>query len=142
MTAQPNKNGKIRIMAFVQTHLNVEVRSDLMSTDLSTIWIEIIREEQKNVLCSGIYREWTKNQTEELELICSKVKQAATEDKPMIVMGDTNLDSDQWEESEYRCKKLADTWRREIAFAGLIQYELGITYESYYTNIISGELSD
>ena len=133
--AQPKINGKVRIMAFVNTNLNFKVRSDIMSKDLSTIWIEVIRDQQKNVLCGGIYREWTGGleEPEDLKRLCSQVKTAAQEEKPLILIGDTNFDADQWDETNYRCKSLADVWRREIAWRGLVQYQLGVTYVSYYT---------
>ena len=131
--AKPKEGGKVRIMAFVNKNVDFNVRLDLMSKELSTIWIEINRARQKNILCCGIYREWTGEQPEEMKKICSQVKTATNEKKPMVVMGDINLDADKWNEINYKCKALADVWRREMAWRGMVQYQLGATFLSYYT---------
>ena len=131
--AQPKESGKVRIMAFVNKNIKYKVRLDLMSKELSTIWIEIIRAEQKSILCCGIYREWTGEQAEELEKLCSQVKIAVKEKKSLVLIGDINLDADKWDDTNYKNKGLADIWKREIAWRGLEQYQLGPTFLSYYT---------
>ena len=131
--AKPKDSGRVRIIAFVSKKLNFEVRSDLMSNDLSTIWIEIKRAQQKNVLCGGIYREWTTTEPEDLQKICSQVKKASKEKKSLVLIGDINLDADQWDEPTFYRKSLADVWKSEMAWRGLQKYNLGVTYVSYYT---------
>ena len=102
-------------MAFVTEELTFSLRNDLTSADTSTLWIEIERENQKNFLIGGCYREWgdadltsPKNisedhQLERLEKITREISVATAEGKDFVFLGDINFDM---EKSVYKRKKL------------------------------------
>ena len=126
-------NNKVRIMAFVSNALQTQVRVDIMEDQLQTLWLEISRQNQKNILVGGIYREWSDSEESDLEQISSQVKKAMTEGKPTIVIGDMNFDTLKWDDNDYRCKRLSDKWRLTVTQLGLVQHDLGVTFVSFYT---------
>ena len=126
-------NNKVRIIAFVNESLDTKVRTDLMNDGISSIWIEIVRKNQKNILCCGVYREWSQNPSMDLRTLCDQVDNATSEKKPTLIQGDFNLNSDLWDQHNYEHKSLADMWRSNFAQNGLSQTDMGITFVSYYT---------
>ncbi len=54
---------KIRIIGLVEEEMRniTKVRTDLMTKEFPSIWLEITRSKQKNLLICGFYREWTRN---------------------------------------------------------------------------------
>ena len=53
----PNLNVS-RVAVYVQKDIVVKVRNDLMTDDVSSIWLEVGLKRQKKFLVSNIYREW------------------------------------------------------------------------------------
>ena len=104
-----------------------------MNDGISSIWIEIVRKNQKNILCCGVYREWSQNPSMDLRTLCDQVDNATSEKKPTLIQGDFNLNSDLWDQHNYEHKSLADMWRSNFAQNGLSQTDMGITFVSFYT---------
>ena len=78
-----------------------------MSTEFSTIWLEIIRTNYKNLLVWGFYQEWTKNndsteagQSQRMKILIDQMERTAKENKSIIMMGDANLCAQKWDEEE------------------------------------------
>ena len=127
-------------MAFIKRNTPYKFREDLSSPDSSVMWVEIERENKKNVLVAGVYREWgyedrtqPKNrsidqQKERLEIIISSLSKAFLERKEIIITGDINLEMNKWDNEDYGdLKKVADIWRNAISKHGLLFEDLGIT---------------
>ena len=127
-----NVKDKVRIIALVHNDLTVKIRSDLMSHEVSTIWMELKRDKNKNVLVAGIYREWTDNEESDCTKIVNQIQKASEEKVPLLVTGDINLDMLQWSKNSYYKKSIADTWKSSITKSGLKWENLGITYTSHY----------
>ena len=53
----PNLNIS-RVAVYVQKDVVVTVRHDLMTEDVSSIWLEVGLQRQKKFLVSNVYREW------------------------------------------------------------------------------------
>ena len=53
---------KIRIIGLVEEEMLhiTKVRDDLMTKEFPSIWLEVTRRKQKNLLICGFYREWTR----------------------------------------------------------------------------------
>ena len=51
-----------------------------MTDNISTIWIELINKNSKNVLCCGIYREWNRvDPREDAQIIMNQIQKANDE---------------------------------------------------------------
>ena len=85
---------KVRIVALIRNDIKFKIREDLMKTGLQTIWIEIIKHNSKNVLCGGVYREWSSECPEDdADEIINQFHAATKENKPTVILGDMNLDT-------------------------------------------------
>ena len=107
---------KIRIIGLVEEEMRniTKVRNDLMTKEFPSIWLEITRSKQKNLLICGFYREWTRNgnnseneQSVRLKILINQMERATNEKKTIIMLGDANLCADQWDEETYYQFKLA-----------------------------------
>ena len=67
-----------------------------MTHEVFTIWIEIEREHEKNVIVGGIYRTWSDQQPLDLDIILSQIGRASSDNFPLLIMGDINLDTLRW----------------------------------------------
>ena len=77
------------------------------------MWLEIERENKKNVLVAGVYREWgsedrsqPKNKSitqhkERLEIITKSLDKAVSEKKEIVLAGDLNFDMLRWNNNDY-----------------------------------------
>ena len=128
---------KIRIIGLVEEEMRniTKVRTDLMTKEFPSIWLEITRSKQKNLLICGFYREWTRNgnsseneQSVRLKILMNQMEQATNEKKTVILLGDANLCADQWDEETYYQFKLAAELKSGLAQCGLENLELGKTY--------------
>ncbi len=81
---------KIRIIGLVEEEMRniTKVRTDLMTKEFPSIWLEITRSKQKNLLICGFYREWTRNgnsseneQSVRLKILINQMEQATNEKK-------------------------------------------------------------
>jgi hypothetical protein len=103
-----------------------------MSTEFSTIWLEIIRTNYKNLLVWGFYQEWTKNddsteagQSQRMKILIDQMERTAKENKSIIMMGDANLCAQKWDE---RLFNLGAEPKSSLAQCGLENTEIGKTY--------------
>ena len=81
---------KIRIIGLVEEEMRniTKVRNDLMTKEFPSIWLEITRSKQKNLLICGFYREWTRNgnnseneQSVRLKILINQMERATNEKK-------------------------------------------------------------
>ena len=102
-------DNKIRIMGLIKDeHLNkIKVRSDLMSEDFPSIWLEAERKNRRSLVIGGFYREWTRqgdsrkeSQMNSLKIFTQQILKGADANKPTIVMGDANLCMDRWKDAK------------------------------------------
>ena len=130
-------NEKIRIICLVkeETFKCTKIREDLMSSEFPTIWLEITRNNQKNLLVCGFYREWTRNgnnteneQSLRLKIIIDQMERATRENKSTIMLGDANLCAHKWDEEDYRLFNLAAELKTSLAQCGLESLDIGKTY--------------
>ena len=128
---------KIRIIGLVKEEMRniTKVRNDLMTKDFPSIWLEITRSKQKNLLICSFYLEWTRNgnnsenkQSVRLKILINQMEQATNKKKTIILLGDANLCADQWDEETYYQYKLATELKSGLAQCGLENLELGKTY--------------
>ena len=106
-----------------------------MSTDFPSIWCEISRENEKNYLLCGFYREWShagiksnNNQLPGIKIFCSQVEKAKSENKKMILQGDANLCARKWREADYDLSYISDELLSTLALCGLEFVDVGTTY--------------
>ena len=137
---------KIRSVTYIHNSINYIERTDLMTPDIPSIWIEVINTHHKNVLICSLYREWKtltntqsvstsnslQHQIDRIEIINNQIARATTEKKPKLIMGDINLCMSDWNVPDYSWKNLADLWRSIIKENGLSYEFLGPTYFSNY----------
>ena len=109
------------ILALVHHSLKAKLRSDLMTHEVFTIWIEIEREHEKNVIVGGIYRTWSDQQPLDLDIILSQIGRASSDNFPLLIMGDINLDTLRWSDPslDKKLRDFANKWRSEISRTGL-----------------------
>jgi exonuclease III len=128
---------KIRVIGLIEEEvaISAKTREDLMSTEFPSIWLEITREHQKNVLVCGVYREWNrdglkteKDQKHRLKILTSQLEKATEENKIIIMIGDANLCSQKWENKEYNHFDMASELRGTLAQCGMEIMDLGKTF--------------
>ena len=133
-TKVQNNTDKVRIAALIRKDLKFKIRDDIMINNLSTIWIELIKNNSKNVLCCGVYREWNRSDPkEDAELIISQFHKATMEKKPTVIIGDMNLNSKKWKNENFEHKEIANLWRSGLSKSGLKFKDMGITFQSHGT---------
>ena len=94
-----------RAVIFVHEDVGVEIRYDLMNDKVNSIWLSLGLKNQKKITLGGLYREWQQlgggvnsnsgTQHEQLKrwkMFLSQWKDALSEDKETVVLGDLNID--------------------------------------------------
>ena len=136
-TKHESENEKVRVIGLIEENLakSTYIREDLMSTKFPSIWMEIKREKEKNLLVCGFYREWNrdglKSETDQLNRLkhfTDQIQKATLEKKILIILGDANLCSQQWERKDYANFNVAVELRGILAQCGLKIWDLGKTY--------------
>jgi len=81
---------KIRIIGLVVEEMRniTKVKTDLMTKEFPSIWLEITRSKHKNLLIWGFYQEWTRNginseneQLVRLKILINQMEQATNKKK-------------------------------------------------------------
>ena len=105
-----------------------------MSSVFPSIWVEMIREGEKNILICGYYREWTingtKNTSDQIKAIQELTKQlemAEMSKLPIIMMGDMNICSTKWNDPDFKLKHISEEIQSSMAQCGLVNKEIGNT---------------
>ena len=113
----------------------IQIRRDLMSNLFPSIWVELIREGEKNILICGYYREWTINgtkitadQIKAIQELTRQMELAEISKLPIIMMGDMNLCSTKWSEPDFLFKHISEEIQSSLAQCGLVNQEIGYTY--------------
>ena len=110
-----NDESKIRIIGLVQEDLAqyMMIRHDLMSEAIATLWLQVTRSDGRRVLMCGVYREWDhegrnsmSDQSERLDVLTMQLDKGTLDSKSVVVLGDINLCSNQWNEPSYRLKSV------------------------------------
>ena len=109
------KSGIVRSLCLVREDIEVKQRSDLMSSKIATVWLEIRGLDGKKILVCQYYREFNdragsgkmtpNEQLERFQEFCKQVEKAAAE-ACTICMGDLNLDLNKLEDDDFYLKNL------------------------------------
>ena len=70
-----------------------------MNEKVQTIWLELPRTHLK---VGGIYSQWNKPDAD--DNILGQIQQAGSSKKPLLILGDANLDMLRWKNKDYRLK--------------------------------------
>ena len=139
------------IMLISDKQHNIHARRDLMTSEFPSIWCEENRENEKNVLICGFYREWSTDgirsaeaQKKSINLFTDQIEKASKENKSIIILGDANLCALRWEYPEFGQHLIAEEILGTLAQCGLTNINLGVTYQadrlSEQGDIIEGAL--
>ena len=97
-----------RVVVYAHNSIIVKPRVDLMSDQVSAVWLEVGLPHKRKFLVCNMYREWGYMQQQDKtshsraaqlarwSTIVSKWEEALLEDKEVIVMGDVNINSLKW----------------------------------------------
>ena len=95
-----DRGDKTRIICLIKNEWmsKCTIRSDLMSSEFASIWIELKISNQNNTIIGGFYREWTvKGDTTEIsqmariQHLSNQIEMAASRNKSVIILGDANI---------------------------------------------------
>ena len=136
LPAHTSVTGVTRVLTFVKEDLmpHVRVREDLMNDCIPTVWLDFKKDKQKSLLLGFYYREWSPSRNSsmeaQLEALTELMRQIhkATETKDVILMGDMNLCSQKWNDTNYRYKSLSQPLQDCLAECGLESQDVGLTY--------------
>jgi hypothetical protein len=132
-----HKDKKKRIIALRKSNMKAKTktREDLISPDFPSKWVEWENTNSKNTLVCGFYREWTqvgrttdRDQCELLETLADQISIASSESKDIIMLGDANLDSEKWNQTNYRHFKVATEMQSALTRNGLKNVPIGKTF--------------
>ena len=82
-------------MGLIRTTIaeQITLKTDLMSPDFPSIWLEHRDAKKHPTLIAGFYREWTRNgintvesQIKRMELFSSQIEQASIQNKNMVII--------------------------------------------------------
>ena len=122
-----------RLVLLVREELQVKITEEFMDTEISTVWIKIGSTGRKPVYLSGIYREHRflfqqtdesasdRSQTARWNKFIDAWKRAATGNKNVIVIGDTNLDFLRWNDPDPNKVTMVEKTKSEIEMSGFTQ---------------------
>lgn len=134
---QKDTETNIRIIGLIAEKIStrVKVRTDLMSEDFPSIWLELEREKRKKLIIGGFYREWRKDndssqeaQLDRIKILTKQMAEATKSNSPTIVMGDANLCMEKWEEEDYPYRNLSSEVIGTLARCGMEAANIGTTY--------------
>jgi hypothetical protein len=136
-----SKQEYTRMILFIKNGLSHSMRSDLMSADFCSVWLEVGIGRGPGSLIGFFYREWTDvtndksiiHQREQLQLLLDQFTRASEEKKLVVCMGDMNIDMNKREKSDYPVGKLLRDLEMTLANSGLENIELGDTYFAFRT---------
>ena len=81
-----------------------------MCKTFPSIWLELKQQHKRNILVCGFYREWSNdgllNVEDQLKAIKELTTQieAADNEKKFVILGDANLFSSKWNDSDFKLK--------------------------------------
>ena len=142
LTTQGNKTRMITLVRsekLIDSNL-VKLRSDLMSPEIPSTWLEIKRTGMRNIFLGSFYREWGKRGTtdnshaEQKERIAKIFEQIqkANNMGAVILAGDWNVDLNQLKTNkDYYLKEVATNFQSEINNIDLLHIDMGITRTSH-----------
>ena len=139
-----SNNGMIRILLYVHKDISVNLRPDLMSPDLSSIWVEAGFKHNKKILINRFYREWQKlgvadsvsipEQLIRWETHLTSWETALGSGKEVISLGDYNVNHCNWTDCNlpkssqtYKLKSLITALFTRILPLGVSQLVQGPT---------------
>ena len=113
----------------------IKMREDIMNSEIPTIWFEIENEFESNLIIGGFYREWSNagNKSQERQLkammnFTNQIELANKCEKNIVILGDMNLCSTQWDHPKFTNRYLSEQLRGSLAQNGMKNADLGYTY--------------
>ena len=122
-----------RVVVYTHSSLVVKVREDLMHEKISAVWLEVGLPHKRKILVCNAYREWgymnqsdksSHSRTAQLErwkLFINMWEKALKEDKEVLVLGDMNINSFKWMDSDLPQKPLVELLFEKIIPLGVSQ---------------------
>ena len=105
--------------------------------EFPSIWCELRKANEKNILMCGFYREWTSEgirsaeaQRKSISLFTNQIEKASNEYKSVSILGDANLCALRWEYPEFGHHVIAGEILGILAQCGLSNINLGVTYQA------------
>ena len=145
-------NNLKRMLCFVKEAIEVIERKDLMSSAISTIWLEHKPEEGHKILVCLAYREFNpctgdieqdktniNGQLKRLKECNKQIEKAANECDNIFILGDMNVCVNKWNEKDYYLKKVAEEYQSILGKNGLELIDFGITWQRLQENGIVKE---
>ena len=142
--APPSLSGIVRLAVYVHKDMVVKLRQDLMSPELSSVWLEAGLKNQKKILINQMYREWQQlgvqdsiNITEQLTRWSKYLdlwETALCSGREVISLGDYNINHCNWMDQNvprssqtYKLKSLISALFTRIFPHGISQLVSGPT---------------
>jgi hypothetical protein len=127
-----NEKTRLVLLIRVKTAHSTKVRSELMSPNFPSIWLEYCNKGGMSVLIFGFYREWSRNgnklteeeQVNRIEILTEQRESAANENKDVITFGDTNVCSQNWKYPNFKHKKVLEEINNPIEICGMVSIDM------------------
>ena len=129
------KNVK-RMLCFVKEDIEVSERQDLMSPNISSIWLEYKTADGNKILICLTYREFNPctgdkeidvtskyEQLVRLEELSQQVEKATKECSRVYILGDLNIDLKKWNDKDYYLKKIAEEYQTMMGINGTASHK-------------------
>ena len=127
-----NENDKTRLLALVKSDIenSVTQRNNLEIENYPIIYLEVTLQNGKKLIVGAVYRQWGKNQQEEMNELTKSIDNAGDENKEMVILSDMNLCKAKFNEKNYPYKILRDKLLNCIARNDLKMADLPPTFQS------------
>ena len=106
--SHPSRSGMIRLVVYVHKDIVVKLRSDMMSPEFCSVWLEVGFKNQKKILVCQAYREWKQLSVHDSDSVLEQLsrwkiflntwEQALNTGMETICIGDLNLNHCNWME--------------------------------------------
>ena len=127
--------GKTRVITLVKSDMamraRAKLRNDIMSPLVQSVWLQLDQPGKRSILLGGIYREWSLQEKEDLDIILGQVKLATESSKDVLILGDLNLDLQRLKDQKYYRRSLLHCLVEGMEAAGLTYVPTLPTYRSY-----------
>ena len=128
-----------RILLLIKEDIKMTVREDLMSSDISSIWIETRSDKGTKTIIGSLYREFNdlsedenskslSEQNERFQTFINQIEKASEERGTIICLGDLNLDSNKWDDTTYGRKTMSNKLKETLEKLNMTLLSYGDTF--------------